>query len=61
MSPEQIQGREVDGRNDIFSLGVVLYEMMAGRVPFDGATSGEVMAAILQRFRYECSGKLLRS
>src|SRR5262245_2723582 len=46
MSPEQIRGREVNGRSDVFSLGVVLYEMVTGRAPFDGATPGEVMAAI---------------
>jgi serine/threonine protein kinase len=47
MSPEQIRGRQVDARADIFSLGVVLYEMVAGRVPFDGDAAGEVVAAIL--------------
>src|SRR5262249_51228455 len=49
MSPEQIRGVETDGRSDIFSLGVVLYEMVTGRAPFDGDTSGEVMAAILNQ------------
>lgn len=47
MSPEQIRGQEVDGRSDVFSLGVMLYEMVAARAPFNGATAGEMMAAIL--------------
>jgi serine/threonine protein kinase len=47
MSPEQIRGLEVDGRSDIFSLGVMLYELLSGQAPFQGATAGEVMANIL--------------
>src|SRR5215831_11744436 len=49
MSPEQANGFAADRRSDIFSFGVVLYEMLTGRQPFQGRTTSEVMAAVLVR------------
>ena len=48
MSPEQVTGARVDGRSDIFAAGCVLYEMLAGRQLFDGATPQEVIAGLLR-------------
>jgi serine/threonine-protein kinase len=47
MSPEQIRGRPLDGRSDIFALGVLGFELLSGRLPFEGATAQETMLAHL--------------
>ena len=47
MSPEQAQGKPLDARADLFSFGLVLYECVAGKLPFDRPTSVEIMTAIL--------------
>ena len=49
MSPEQLEGKELDGRSDIFSLGAVLYEMVTGRRAFPGRSALSVAAAILEK------------
>ncbi|MBW2278489.1 MAG: serine/threonine protein kinase, partial [Deltaproteobacteria bacterium] len=48
MSPEQVQGRAADGRSDLFSLGIIFYQLLTGHRPFRGETSADVISSILR-------------
>jgi len=67
MSPEQALGRDIDQRSDIFSHGVVIYEMLTGRLPFEGTSTTEIIDSIIHkepiaiaRFNYDVPAELER-
>ena len=49
MAPEQLEGKEIDARTDIFAFGALLYEMITGRKAFEGNSQASLIAAILER------------
>jgi len=55
MAPEQIQGEEVDARSDIFSFGIVLYEMLTGHLPFRGEHEAAMVYSIVNEDPNHCS------
>ena len=67
MSPEQALGHKIDQRSDLFSLGIVVYEMLTGRLPFDGSSTTEIIDSIIHkepiaiaRFNYDVPPELER-
>jgi serine/threonine protein kinase len=61
MSPEQLQGKAVDARSDLFSFGCVLYEMLTGMRAFDGQSAASVIGAILELWSGWCGGRWRRT
>jgi serine/threonine protein kinase len=56
MSPEQATGKDLDARTDLFSFGVVLYEMVTGKLPFNGQNTGEVLESLFMKQPFSPSG-----
>ena len=54
MAPEQLEGKEVDARTDIFAFGAVVYEMATGKRAFEGKSQASVIGAILKTTRRRC-------